>query len=60
MLHDKFIGICESIKDMNEDEPKARARSMQKVEWKLPYTIVAFCANRIKELIADPELVKGW
>lgn len=61
VLHDQFDEICNSIKRSKQSKHEQRNDSLNKnLRWRIPYAIITFCANRIKELLNNPDEVKNW
>lgn len=55
-LHMSFIKICGQVKTQNKDKEEKRGGSAmsERAVFRIPYSVIAFCANRIKELENDP------
>ena len=60
-LHEEFDNICETVKKSKQSKLEARNDNLNKgLKWCIPYTVITFCANRIKELTANPQEVEKW
>jgi hypothetical protein len=49
----------DKVRTIHKDTNGSSSRQLRG-EWKIPYSIIAFCANRIKELFANHQLVNKW
>lgn len=60
-LHEKFDELCDSIKKQNQSKHQKRNDNLNRnLQWKVPYATIAFCANRIKELLKKPDVVATY